>query len=366
VTTWQRTVAATRLGIEYPIVQGPFGGGLSSVDLVVAVSESGGLGSYGAFALTPDEIRALAAEIRSRTSKPFALNLWISNHDPGGLGMTTEQHAAGVARFARFYEELGVAPPPPPVQPLAQNVGAQVEALLEALPPVFSFVFGLPSHEVIDECRRRGIVTMATITTIDEAIAAEQAGVDLIVASGFEAGGHRISFLRPAEESLVGTMALVPTVVDRVTIPVIAAGGIADGRGIAAALALGASGVQIGTAFLACDESGAPPIHRERLFSDEAKYTGLTRAFTGRLARGLRNTLMAAGDEMTERLPYPAQGFFASSFRKAAIEQGRWELMSLWAGQAAPLLKHRKARQLFEALVHETGTLAQQRRHEIL
>jgi nitronate monooxygenase len=358
VTTWQRTPATTLLGIEYPIVLGPFGGGLSSVDLVVAVSESGGLGSFGAFHLSPDEIRALASEIRSRTAKPFALNLWISNHDPGGLGMTAEQHAAGVARFARFYHELGVTPPPPPPPaPLAQNVGAQIEALLDARPPAFSFVFGLPSPDVIDACRQRGIVTMATITTIDEALAAEQAGVDVIVASGFEAGGHRISFLRPAEESLIGTVALIPTVVDRVSLPVIAAGGIADGRGIAAALTLGASGVQIGTAFLACEESGAPPIHRERLFSDDARHTGLTRAFTGRLARGLRNTLMAAGDEMTERLPYPAQGWFTSSFRKAAIEQGRWDLMSLWAGQAAPLLKHRNARELFTALVRETDSL---------
>jgi nitronate monooxygenase len=354
MTSWHRTSATTRLGIDYPIVQGPFGGGLSSVDLLVAVSESGGLGSYGAFTLTPEEIRALAAEIRSRTSKPFALNLWISNHDAGGLQMTAQQHAAGVARFARFYDELGVMPPPLPTQPLAQNVDAQIEALLDVRPPAFSFVFGLPAPEVIDECRKRNIVTMATITSIDEALAAEQAGVDVIVASGFEAGGHRISFLRPAEESLIGTVALIPTVVDRVTLPVIAAGGIADGRGIAAALTLGASGVQIGTAFLACDESGAPPIHRERLFSDDAKYTGLTRAFTGRLARGLRNTLMTAGDEMTERLPYPAQGWFASSFRKAAMEQGRWDLMSLWAGQAAPLLKHRKARDLFAALVDET------------
>jgi nitronate monooxygenase len=354
VTSWQETRAAKRLGITYPIVQGPFGGGLSSVDLLVAVSESGGLGSYGAFTLAPGEIRALAAEIRSRTSKPFALNLWISNHDPGGLGMTAEQHAAGVARFARFYQELGVAPPPPPVQPLAQDVDQQIEALLDVRPPAFSFVFGLPSRAVIDECRARGIVTMATITTIDEAIAAEQAGVDVIVASGFEAGGHRISFLRPAEESLIGTVALIPAVVDRVTLPVIAAGGIADGRGVAAALTLGAAGVQIGTAFLACEESGAPPIHRERLFSDSAKHTGLTRAFTGRLARGLRNTLMTAGDEMTARLPYPAQGWFASSFRKAAIEQGRWDLMSLWAGQAAPLLKHRQARELLAALVRET------------
>jgi nitronate monooxygenase len=364
--TWSRTPAAKRLGIEYPIVQGPFGGGLSSVDLVVAVSESGGLGSFGAFHLPPDEIRALANDIRARTSKPFALNLWISNHDPGGQGMTAEQHAAGVARFRQFYDELGVTPPPPPVQPLAQNVGAQIEALLEALPPVFSFVFGLPSTDVIAECRTRGIVTMATITTIDEAIAAEQAGVDLIVASGFEAGGHRISFLRPAEESLIGTVALIPTVVDRVKLPVIAAGGIADGRGIAAALSLGASGVQIGTAFLACDESAAPPIHRERLFSADAKYTGLTRAFTGRLARGLRNTLMVEGDQMAEPLPYPAQGFFAGSFRQAAIQQGRWDLLSLWAGQAAPLLKHRKARQLFAALVQETDVLAPKRRNEIL
>src|SRR5687768_7136643 len=133
--------------------------------------------------MSPDEIRALAKEIRSRTSRPFALNLWISNHDAGGLGMTAEQHEAGIARFARFYDELGVTPPPPPAQPLAHKVDDQISAVLDARPPAFSFVFGLPSRAVIDECRTRGIVTMATITTIDEAIAAEWAGVDLIVAS---------------------------------------------------------------------------------------------------------------------------------------------------------------------------------------
>ncbi len=173
-----------------------------------------------------------------------------------------------------FYDELGVQPPVMPPPGKAKNFETQMQALLEVKPALFSFVFGIPSKEILEECRQRGIYTAGAATTVDEAVAIEKAGVDMVVASGFEAGGHRPSFLRSAEDSLVGTIALVPQIVDRVRIPVIAAGGIADGRGVAAALMLGASAVQIGTAFLACDESGASDAHRKLLFQDDAKYTG--------------------------------------------------------------------------------------------
>jgi nitronate monooxygenase len=180
----------------------------------------------------------------------------------------------------------------------------------------------------------------------------------LIVASGFEAGGHRAAFLRPASESLVGTLALIPQVVDRVRIPVIAAGGIADGRGVAAALALGAQGVQVGTAFLACEESGALPAHREKLFSEEARHTTLTRLFSGRLARGLPNRvtqeLHAAEGSIA---PYPAQSWIMQQIRRAAIEQGRSDLIAMWAGQSAGLVRHRHAADLIQALLSETDAV---------
>ena len=238
----------------------------------------------------------------------------------------------------------------------------QIAALLEAKPAVFSFVFGIPSAEILKRCRELDIVTLGAATTPDEAIALERAGVDMIVATGFEAGGHRVSFLRSAEDSLTGTFALIPQVADAVKVPVIAAGGIADGRGIAAALMLGAQGVQIGTAFLACKESAASHVHREQLFSTNAKFTALTRAFSGRLARGIRNRFMDELQQHTEKLPmYPVQNWLTGQMKPAAIAQNRHDLMSLWSGQAAPLLRHRNAAELFDALIEETTQIIQRR-----
>ena len=231
----------------------------------------------------------------------------------------------------------------------------QVSALLDARPPAFSFVFGVPPTHVIDECRRRSIVTIGTATTVDEAVALESSGVDVVVASGFEAGGHRPSFLRSPETSLTGLFSLLPQVCDAVDIPVIAAGGIADGRGVAAALALGADGVQIGTAFLACEESNAPPAHREALLGSRAAQTVLTRAFSGRLARGLRNTLADALESRSASfLPYPLQSQLVGALREEAIRRGRIDLISLWSGQSGPLLRHRQAKELFQDLVGVT------------
>lgn len=352
---WHDTAVSRRLQLRYPIVQGPFGNGLSSVELLGLVSDAGGLGSFGVHHLPPAQIREVDAAIRRRTTRPYALNLWVSNHDEGGLSLTAQQFAAAVERFRPYYEELGVEPPSMPAR-YGQDFEEQAETILELRPPAFSFVFGIPSAGILERCRERSIVTIGAVTTPDEAVAMEAAGVDLIVASGFEAGGHRVSFLRAPEDSLTGTFALIPTVADRVKTPVIAAGGIADGRGIAAALTLGAQGVQIGSAFLACEQSGTSALHRRMLFDAQAQYTALTRVFSGRLARGIRNRFM---EEMsaTPPLPYPVQGWFTGSFRKAAAEQGRSDRMSLWAGQAAPLLRHQDAGSLFDSLVRETGTL---------
>jgi nitronate monooxygenase len=180
----------------------------------------------------------------------------------------------------------------------------------------------------------------------------------MIVASGFEAGGHRVSFLREPEECLTGTLALIPQVVDTVKVPVIAAGGIVDGRGIAAALTLGASAAQIGTAFLACEESNASPLHRAKLFSTDARRTTLTRAFTGRLARSIHNGLIDAlrGKE-SALAPYPVQAWLTAQFKTAALAANRADLMSLWSGQGAPLLKHRRAADLLRSLVAGTDEI---------
>jgi nitronate monooxygenase len=210
--------------------------------------------------------------------------------------------------------------------------------LLDADVPAFSFIYGVPPREILDECRTKGILTIGTATTPDEAAVLQDAGVDAIVASGFEAGGHRGSFLRSAEDSLTGTFSLVPQIADIVNVPVIAAGGIGDARGVVAALALGAEGVQLGTAFLACEESGASRLHREALLGKRAGHTALTRGFTGRLARGIHNRLMEElNREGTEILPYPLQRGVVRSLSTAAEAAGRADLLPLWAGQSASL-----------------------------
>jgi nitronate monooxygenase len=228
--------------------------------------------------------------------------------------------------------------------------------VLELEPPVFSFIFGVPPAAALDRCRRAGTATVGTATTPAEAKLLADAGVDCIVATGFEAGGHRVSFLREPEDCLTGTMTLVPQVVDAVKVPVIAAGGMVDGRGVAAALKLGASGAQIGTAFLACEESNAPPLHREKLFSADAGRTTLTRAFTGRLARSIHNDFIDAmrGKEGAFA-PYPVHAWLNAQLRPAALAAGRADLISLWSGQGAPLLEHRRAAQLLRSLVSETA-----------
>ena len=212
---------------------------------------------------------------------------------------------------------------------------------------MFSFVYGIPDKAILAECHKHNIITIGTAITVDEAALLDEADVDMIVATGFEAGGHRVAFLRSPEDSLVGTFALIPQVVDTVRAPVIAAGGISDARGVAAAFALGASAVQVGTAFLACQESNAPTLHREALFSPSARYTALTRIFTGRLARGIKNTIM---DEIKDYAPYPAQSWFMGQLKQAAIAKNRSDLMSLWAGQAASLIHHRKAADVVKEL----------------
>lgn len=328
---------AKRFGFDHPIVQGPFGGGLSTPTLASGVSNLGGLGSYGIEHLAPDDILKLAADIRARTSKPFNLNLWVSVADPGGESLSEEGFERLWPLFEPFYRELGVEKPERP-QSFHQPYEDQFEAMLEAAPPIFSFVFGIPTADQLARCRKKSILTVGTATTIAEAVALDEAGVDAIVATGFEAGGHRVSFLASSEDSLMGTFSLTQIVAPRVKVPVIAAGGIVDARGVKAALMLGAQGVQVGTAFLACDESGASPEHRAALLSDRSMHTVLTRTYSGRLARGIRNRL---SDEMPKNItPYPIQVWFLNKLKAAARAQKRTDLVSVWCGQSAPNLKH--------------------------
>lgn len=354
---WNKTRVTEILGITYPIIQGPFGGGISSDRLVAAVSNEGGMGGYGAHYMEPEAIGEIDAQIRRLTSKPYALNLWVSDVDERALRYTVADYERMAVVFKPFFDELNT--PLPPLAKAESRFNKQVEKILELRPPAFSFVFGIPSAEVLRECTKLGIKTIGSATTIDEALALEEAKVDLIVASGFEAGGHRPSFLRSPEDSLTGTFVLIQQIVSKVKTPVIAAGGIADAKGIVAALTLGASAVQIGTAFLACDESNATAQHRDKIFSPESKYSTLTSAMTGRMARGIEGEISKAAKAYHEMMaPFPLQSYFISALTKAVAEQGRTDIPVYWAGQIAPVVKYRNAKALMHALVEETGRLA--------
>lgn len=354
---WNRNRLTTRLGIDYPVIQGPLGG-LSSQRLTAAVSNFGGLGSFGAHTLAPATIEDAIAQIRALTSRPFAMNLWVSMEDEGAGASDESAFNRSLAPLAVHLDALGA--PRPTYKPYsAARFEDQARVLLDAKVPVLSFTFGIPPREIMEECRANDIVTIGTATTADEAAALEEAGVDAIAASGYEAGGHRGSFLRSAEDSLTGTLSLVPQIVDAVDVPVIAAGGIGDARGVIAVLALGAEGAQIGTAFLACEESGASRLHREALRGRDAGHTGLTKGFTGRLARGIRNRLMEEFDRReAEILPYPLQRALVKSLSMAAEAAGRPDLLPLWAGQSAALSAHSDVSAFLVSLVEEVSAIA--------
>jgi nitronate monooxygenase len=354
--SWTENQLTSRLGLQYPIIQGPLGG-LSSQRLTATVSNYGGLGSFGAHGLKPEAIRKIIRDIKGLTAKPFAMNLWVSMEDEGAFTSTEEAFHRSVAPLAKHIESVsGTMPSYRPYEPI--RFEDQVQVLLDEGISAFSFIYGIPSRQILDEFRRQGIVLIGTATTVDEAIALEQAGVDVVAASGFESGGHRGSFLQPSEDSLTGTMALVPQVVDAVRVPVVAAGGIGDARGIVAAFALGAEGVQMGTAFLACEESGANVHHRKALLSGQAKQTALTRGFTGRLARGIKNRLLEELNRKdTEIRPYPLQRGLMRQLAIPAEKAGRPEFLPLWAGQSANLSRCRDVHTLLNTLVNEVSEI---------
>lgn len=356
MTGWRSTALTRLVCIDMPVVLGAFGGASSS-ELVAAVSNAGGLGSYGLYGLSPERIREVAVDLRTRTERPFVLNLWLPLDGNEQELPSAERFADYLQPLMPYFNELGLPAPAAPERYLP-TFDKQLDAVIEARPAAVSFVFGVPPEAVLERCRRAGIVTIGTATTPEEARLLAAVGVDAIIATGMEAAGHRVSFLRPPEESLVGTMALVPRIVDAVDIPVIAAGGIADGRGVAAALTLGASGALLGTAFLACDESAANSAHRRRLWSDAAETTVVTRAFSGRAARGIPNRMSRelgpSGDGLA---PFPVQGWLTGRIKAEAVRRDDPELMSLWAGQAAPLIRHHRAAEVMAAIGHDVDRL---------
>jgi len=338
------------LGIEHPVIQGPMGGGPSTPELVAAVSNAGGLGSLGAAYLTPEQITDAIRRIRTLTSLPFNINLFA-----GGWSAREDCDAAPMLELlSEVHNKLGIPPPVPPT-PAPDPFPAQLEAVLNARPPIFSFTFGIPDPDAIFRLKARGIAILGTATTVEETRRLEQAGVDAVVAQGAEAGAHRGTFLDSFESSMIPTLDLVRATVNAVRTPVIATGGLMDGRDINAAIQAGASAAQLGTAFLACPESGASDVYKRAILAAKEDTTVVTRAFSGRPARGLRNTFMASVDGRDIILPYPLQNALTRPMRTAAAQQGLPDYLSLWAGQGVARARAMPAGDLVAQLLREMG-----------
>jgi nitronate monooxygenase len=353
---WPKQIRSfNTLKMQHPIIQAPLAGGGDTPELVAAVCNAGGLGFVGAAYLTPQQITETCRTIRGMTARPFGINLFAPLASPSETGKTE----AALARVAPYFSELGLPTPSHPAA-AAHTFEDQLAAALASDASAFSFTFGIPPDAAVQSLKNRGMYLLGTATTVDEAVQLQRAGFDAIVAQGSEAGGHRGTFSGDFSRCMVGTISLVPQIVDAVYVPVIASGGIMDGRGIVAALALGASAVQLGTAFLTCNESGVSEAYREAILSAREDQTQVTRAFSGRPARGIVNRFMTEvefSDSSDCILPFPLQNALTRPLRSAAAKQGRAEFLSLWAGQGVRMARRQSAAELIARLAKETDTV---------
>jgi nitronate monooxygenase len=338
-----------RLGIKFPIIQAPMGGGLTTPELIAAVCNAGALGSLAAAYLTPDQILDEFRRIRALTDKPLNINLFA-----GGYAMEAVPDTRSMmSLLEEIHETLGLPAPVLPSLP-PDPFPNQFEAVLEARPEIFSFTFGIPSPDAMKRLQQRGIPAFGTATTVEEARLLEKAGVAAVVAQGAEAGAHRGTFLGSFESSMIPTLDLVVAIRSAVSVPVIAAGGLMNGRDIARTFAVGAAAAQLGTAFLPCPESGAPEAYQRAILSARADTTIITRAFSGRPARGLRNTFIdkLQGKE-NSILPYPLQNALTRPMRAAAAKANNAGFLSLWAGQGVTRARSLPAAELIVCLIAE-------------
>jgi nitronate monooxygenase len=343
----------TSLKIRYPIIQAPMAGGATTAKLVSAVANAGGLGSLAGAYLTPSDLRKEIQAIRQLTDKPFSVNLFV----PQAIKIEAEKISKMNLLLNKFRQHLSL-PQQETVTHENHNskdeFNEQLNVLVEENVAIISFVFGIPEQHIINKLKSNNITLIGTATNIREGILLEQAGFDLIVAQGSEAGGHRGNFNTQYKTSLIGTMALVPQMSNMINTPIIAAGGIMDGRGLVAALALGASAVQMGTAFLTCDECGSHPLYKEAILASTEESTVLTSVFSGKMARGIKNHFIEELEDSNLELPdFPIQNGLTQDIRKAAAKQNKINYMSLWAGQGTRLSRSISAAKLIENIMQE-------------
>jgi len=348
------TQFTTKFDVELPIIQAAMAGSSDS-ELTVAVSEAGGLGSLPCGMLTPDQVTAAVRTIRERTTRPINLNFFC-HRDPA---LDHDRERKWRERLAGYYAEFGIDSSATVSLPNRAPFDERMCDVVVAMhPEVVSFQFGLPSKILLDRLRAASVKIISTATTVEEARWLEAEGSDAIVAQGFEAGGHRGMFLATNPASQVGTFALIPQVVDAVQIPVIAAGGIGDARGIVAALALGASGVQIGTAYLRCPETRTSPVHRKALETVRDDQTVITNVITGRPARGIVNRAIQEIGPINAQVPeFPRAAEAITPLRAHAERNGSGDFSPLWAGQAAALSLEMPAGRLTRILAEEASRL---------
>ena len=341
------------LGVRLPIIQAPMAG-VSTPELAAAVSNAGALGSIGVAATDAAGARAMIAGVRALCARPFNVNVFA--HQPMQQNVASEQ--AWLSAMRPLFDKFG-AQPPTALRPIYKSFiedHDMLEVLIDAAPAVVSFHFGLPNAARISALKNAGCALLATATNLDEALAAKAAGIDAVVAQGWEAGGHRGVFDSEAPDGCLGTMALTRLLVERCGLPVIAAGGIMDGRGIRAALDLGAIAAQLGTAFVACPESNADAAYREALAGRGAMSTVMTSAISGRPARGLPNLFTQWGDIVALQHPgYPMTYDVGKALIAAAKAAGETGYAAQWAGQGAPLSRSMPAAELVALLEAEIG-----------
>lgn len=345
------------LQINHPIIQAPMAGGITTTELVTAVSKNGGLGSVGAGYMSAEALKEQIKAIQTNGVRSFGVNIFV----PSPFSVSDKEIITANERLQPFYKDLkieaGDLSELPSYEQTLQTYQDQIRIVLDEKVPVVSFTFGLPNEETVSALQNNGTIVMATATTVAEAIEIERIGIDVVIAQGSEAGGHRGNFFGKTEDSLIGLMSLVPQIVDSVNIPVVAAGGIMDGRGICAAFALGAQAVQMGTAFLTTNESGAHPSYKQAVLQAEETETTLTKAFSGKFARGVKNELIEKMSEDTASLlDYPAQNTLTQSIRQEAQRRDNADYMSLWTGQSPRLSRGISVAELMKRLLQELTT----------